>query len=297
VLRERYAESDSVFPVCLPADTQVWPGESQPTNDIGDSCAAESDCSHSSCLPLPNGMCTKTMCDYSGCPTGSSCIGFADSDITACLPDCSLDSQCREDEGYGCHSDVDVCFPTDNNTAWDDTVGAGDCANAWGVGGDALSPCDSTPDDYVVVNKSARNLAFCNAGALVDNYRIGLGFSPIGDKEREGDGKTPEGVFYIPRVLPTSMYYKAFLLSYPDKADATRGLGDGLISQSEKTQIDNAQDGCTEPPQYSGLGGLIEIHGHGGSSDWTWGCIAIENSQVDTLWATIGVNDTIVVLP
>jgi hypothetical protein len=297
VLRQRYDTTDEIFPVCLPEDVQRWPGESAPVNDIGDSCNGETDCNSLSCLPWPGGMCTKTMCDYAGCPSGSSCVGFTDSNVTACIPDCTTDGQCRDGEGYVCSSDYDLCLPGSNEVAHDDTVGVTDCANAWGSGGDGLSSCDLVPDDYVVINKSARNMAFCDSGSLVANYRVGLGFSPIGDKTREGDGKTPEGTFYIPRVLPSSQYYKAFLLSYPDKADATVGLSDGVIDAAEKTQIDDAQDNCTEPPQYTGLGGLIEVHGMGGSSDWTWGCIAIENSQIDALWAEMGVGDTIVVLP
>ena len=109
--------------------------------------------------------------------------------------------------------------------------------------------------------------------------------------------RTPEGVFYIPRVLPNSMYYKAFLLSYPDAADAQRGLMAGLITQAEHDAIVAAQAARTEPPQETGLGGLIEIHGMGGSSDWTWGCIAADNTVIDTLWPVLAVGDNIVVRP
>lgn len=153
------------------------------------------------------------------------------------------------------------------------------------------------PDNYVVVRKSKRNLAVCKAGANVDNFQVGLGFGPVGDKVQQGDGKTPEGVFYIPRVVPDSTYYKAFLLSYPDKDDGARGLSMGIITQAEKDQIDSAQDACLEPPQSTKLGGAVELHGNGGSQDWTAGCIAVEDKQIDQLWGVLGVGDTIVVLP
>lgn len=179
---------------------------------------------------------------------------------------------------------------------WDPAVGDDDCLNAWGTGGSGLSHCDAVLDDYVVVNKSKRNLALCNAGILVSSFRAGLGFTPVGDKVETGDGKTPEGVFYISRLHPTSSYYKAFVVSYPDKEDAARGLADGLITQSEKDQIDAAQNSCTEPPA-TALGSLIEIHGNGGTADWTWGCVAIEDSEIDLLWSVLDVRDTVVILP
>jgi hypothetical protein len=185
---------------------------------------------------------------------------------------------------------------TFQSLGWDPSVGPADCQTAW-ANGKGLSPCDKVPDNYVVVHKSTRNLALCKAGANVTNFRVGLGFAPIGDKEKQGDGKTPEGVFYFPRLVPSSSYYKAFLISYPDKDDAVRGLTAGLITQAEKTQIDSAQNACLEPPDSTGLGGLVELHGNGGSQDWTWGCVAVEDSEIDQLWGVLGVGDTIVILP
>jgi murein L,D-transpeptidase YafK len=176
-------------------------------------------------------------------------------------------------------------------------VGASDCMVAWGTAGSGLSPCDTVKDDYIVVHKSARNLALCNSGTLVANYQAGLGFAPTGDKVQEGDGKTPEGVFYAANLLPNSSYYKAFLLSYPDSADAARGLSSGLITQAQKTAIDTAQANCTIPPQTTQLGSYVEVHGRGGTSDWTLGCVAIADTGIDALWAAIELNDTIVVLP
>lgn len=180
---------------------------------------------------------------------------------------------------------------------WDPAVGRGDCAATWGTNGDALSPCDETPDDYVVVHKSKRNTALCKSGKLVRNFRSGLGFAPIGSKEKEGDGKTPEGVFYVPRLVPDSSHHRAFLLSYPTRDDATRGLTTGIITSSQRNSIVAAHDACEEPPQYTPLGGLLEILGGGGEDDWTAGSIALADSDIDEMWKAIGVGDTIVVLP
>lgn len=303
VLRERYGSTD-IFPICLPTDTQRWPGEPAPLEDIGEPCTSDASCSHLACLALPGGMCTKTMCAWSGCPTGTSCFMLADGVTSACLQDCASDSDCRVAEGYGCDADQ-TCWAISGEGSGGGSgggPGGGDseddgCASAWGVAGSGLSPCDTVKDSYVVVRKSARTMTLCLEGSAVASFRTGLGFAPVGDKEREGDGKTPEGVFYIPRLVPQSSFYKAFLLSYPDADDAARGRAAGLITSSQRDAIVAAQGACTEPPQTTGLGGLIEIHGNGGSSDWTAGCMAIDNDEVDQLWDVLGVSDTIVVLP
>jgi hypothetical protein len=180
---------------------------------------------------------------------------------------------------------------------WDPAVGAMDCASAWGTAGEKLSPCDQQKDHYVVVHKSKRNVALCSSGALVKNFRSGLGFAPAGSKEKQGDGKTPEGVFYAADLLPNSDYYKAFLFSYPTKADAARGLAAGIITAQDKDAIDKAQDTCAVPPQDTGLGGAVEIHGDGSSKDWTVGCVALDNEGIDALWGVIAKGDTLVVLP
>lgn len=291
VLRQRFNQPSTIFPVCLPDPIQRWPGEPAPANDIGAACNGDSSCGSLECLPLNGGYCTKSMCDLAGCPDGSSCFEF-EGGASYCLKDCTSSSQCRA--GYACDGTYDVCWPDPTVPPWDSSVGAAACADAWGAG---LSPCDVTPDDYVVVSKGARNLALCEDGSLVQNWNIGLGFTPIGDKGQEGDGRTPEGTFYVPRLVPNSQFYKAFLLSYPDPADAAAGYAAGLISLSQKNAIDAAHDNCTEPPQQTPLGGLIEIHGGGGGEDWTFGCIAIDDSGIDTLWSVIGVGETIIVTP
>jgi len=184
------------------------------------------------------------------------------------------------------------------NPPWDSTVGAGDCQSVWADQAAKISACDSVPDDYVVVRKSARNLALCQSGALVQNYRAGLGFDPVGDKEQQGDGRTPEGVFYVTVSNPTSDFYKSLDVSYPDKEDAARGLAAGLITAAEQAAIDAAQDACAESPASTGLlGGDIEIHGNHTQGDWTYGCVAISDAGMDAVFAALGVGDTVVILP
>lgn len=180
---------------------------------------------------------------------------------------------------------------------WDPAVGAPDCAAAWGAGGEKLSPCDTVKDDYVVVHKGKRNAALCNSGKLVKNLRSGLGSKPSGAKQKEGDGKTPEGVFFVPRLIPNSSFYKALGLSYPSIDDAARGVTSGLITASQRSQIESAHAACVEPPQNTALGGDLEVHGNGGDKDWTAGDIALDDPSMDLLWSSVGVGDSIVIVP
>ncbi len=294
VLRQRHGEPNKIYPICLPSDAQGWPGEPAKGFDIGDACGLDADCESLMCLQLPGGYCTKSYCEFTGCPSGSTCYGF-EGGGSACLDDCSSANQCRENEGYTCDS-YGSCWPAQGPvvTAWDASVGPGDCASAWS---DGLSPCDSFPDDYVVANKSARNLALCQSGQELVSFHMGLGFAPAGDKQVEGDGKTPEGVFYVSELVPNSQYYKAFLVSYPDAQDAAWGYGEGLITAQQKQAIESAHASCVTPPQTTSLGSYIELHGEGGGQDWTWGCMAVENFELDQIWATLGPTDTIVVKP
>ncbi len=62
-------------------------------------------------------------------------------------------------------------------------------------------------------------------------------------------------------------------------------------------RIDSAQDTWQRPPQTTGLGGLVKLHGHGGGEDWTWGCIATEDNEIDAGWAVLALGYTIVVFP
>jgi L,D-peptidoglycan transpeptidase YkuD (ErfK/YbiS/YcfS/YnhG family) len=295
VRRQRFNDPSKIYNICLPEALQRWPGEEEPSNDIGSACATNQACAHLACMGLPGGYCTKANCRTTGCPSGSTCAQVGD-EQTFCVKSCGSDAQCRTSEGYACDSAGDCWAEAQGNT-WNPGVGPMDCANAWGSNGSKLHVCDTTKNDYIVVRKSARNMALCKNGALVKNYQIGLGFTPTGDKNVEGDGKTPEGVFYAASKIPNSSYYKAFLVSYPDKDDATRGINAGLITASQKQQIDSAQNGCGIPPQKTPLGGEILVHGNGGGSDWTLGCVAGDDSVLDEVFAVLGARDTIVILP
>jgi len=185
---------------------------------------------------------------------------------------------------------IDVLPPV----PWDDSVGAGECASVWP---DGLSPCDEQPDEYLVVDKRARNLALCDRGGVVANYNIGLSYQPEGDKEHAEDVRTPEGTFYIAKVAGILSDYEGFEVSYPDAEDADRGLAEGLIDEADHADILAAQDECTEPPQDTALGGFIYVHDDGGGLDWTDGCVAVDDDVIVDLRRVLGIGDTVVILP
>ena len=296
VMRARFGQPGTVFPICLPAALKRWPGEAPEDPDIGAPCVKDGECTYGKCLKVQGGYCSKADCATSGCPLGSSCssvtIKFKTQKL--CVKDCAGTSMCRQGEGYICVAGRCWVGPP---PSWDDSLATQDCQTWWGTAGEPLSKCDAVKDDYLVLRKSARNLALCAKGQLIQSFHVGLGFSPVGDKQQQGDGKTPEGVFYIPRLVPSSKFYRAFLLSYPDAADAAWGAQQGVISAADKSAIDQAQSACSEPPQSTGLGGLVEVHGFGALLDWTAGCIAIANAEIDELWSVLEVGDTIVVVP
>lgn len=143
----------------------------------------------------------------------------------------------------------------------------------------------------IVIKKARRLLEIWINDALLATYKADLGGNPVPDKIKRGDSATPEGEFFVARKLPRSTFYKALLISYPDKPDAQRGLEAKLISQNQHDAIVKAIDGCREPPQGTRLGGALEIHGNGGSGeDWTLGCVGIADEAMLGVfnWAEVG---------
>ena len=149
----------------------------------------------------------------------------------------------------------------------------------------------------IVVYKAARKLEFYSDQKLLKTYRAGLGFSPVPDKKREGDGATPEGEFYVFVKNNKSAYYLSLGVSYPNVEDAERGLRDKLITKRQYNAIVEAIRKKVGPPQYTKLGGLIYIHGNGASSDWTWGCVALENADMKELFDSVEVGTPVTILP
>ena len=148
-----------------------------------------------------------------------------------------------------------------------------------------------------VVKKKQRKLLVYDGGKLIKTYRVALGFAPVGDKEIEGDGKTPEGEFYIFTKNPESRFHLSLGLSYPNTDDAKRGLQNKIISQEEHDEIVAAIGNKLMPPQKTRLGGEIYIHGGGIAKDWTEGCIALDNKDITEIFDAITVGVAVEILP
>ena len=148
----------------------------------------------------------------------------------------------------------------------------------------------------IQVSKSARILRVYQNDKVVHEYKVALGSSPIGHKMTEGDRKTPEGRYYICSKNSKSRFFLSLGISYPNTDDAAVGLASNLITQSQFDEIQRCNKMGKIPPWNTKLGGEIMIHGCGTASDWTWGCIALENSDVKELFDTIEVGTPVELL-
>lgn len=158
-------------------------------------------------------------------------------------------------------------------------------------------PLPPLENPRLVVQKKARLLRVYDDGKLIKTYQVALGFAPRGDKETEGDGKTPEGEFYVFTKNDQSKFYLSLGLSYPNRDAAERGLQEKLISREEYDEILKAVAEKRMPPQKTALGGEIYIHGGGTEKDWTEGCVALPDEEIKELFARIPVGTTVMIEP
>jgi hypothetical protein len=138
---------------------------------------------------------------------------------------------------------------------------------------------------HIVILKAARHLTLLDGDRQILTTRVGLGPSPEGPKRRQGDGRTPEGDYRICTRNDRSRFHLFLGLDYPSPRDADRGLEAGLISPGQHHSFVTAWKSARRPPWDTPLGGAVGIHGSGGSSDWTLGCIALDDPDIEVLWA------------
>ncbi len=148
----------------------------------------------------------------------------------------------------------------------------------------------------IKVYKEDRKLELWDKDNIMATYKIGLGFSPKGNKIREGDGRTPEGEYYVCTKNPKSRFTLFLGLSYPNLEDAERGLKDGLIDEKSYNKIKEAIDIGKRPDWSTLLGGQIGIHGKGSQFDWTAGCVALEDEDIKTLWDNVELGTPVKIL-
>lgn len=149
----------------------------------------------------------------------------------------------------------------------------------------------------IVVHKSKRELILYSGDKIVRVYKVGLGFHPDGPKQRQADGRTPEGDYYICSKNPKSSYYLSLGLSYPNEHDAARGLSEGLIDKSQYQAIVTAMKERSRPLWDTRLGGEVFIHGDGSSRDWTLGCIALDNPAMKELFDAVPAGTPVTLRP
>lgn len=149
----------------------------------------------------------------------------------------------------------------------------------------------------LVVRKARRELLVYSGEALLRTYRVGLGSNPVPPKSRQGDRATPEGRYVVCRKNPRSQFLLSLGLSYPNAADADRGLAAGLITRAQHLRIlESARRGAC-PPWDTPLGGEIFIHGRGSTTDWTWGCVALDDRDVRELYPRVPLGTPVVIEP
>ncbi len=146
----------------------------------------------------------------------------------------------------------------------------------------------------IQVSKSGRCLtALDEDGAEVFRFPIALGRCPKGPKERQGDGRTPEGRYFVCLKNPNGKFGPSLGLDYPSPEDAERlGADESLLHLIRTARLEGRR-----PPWGSPLGGEICIHGGGTASDWTAGCIALEDRDIAVLFPLVAQGTPVMILP
>lgn len=162
-----------------------------------------------------------------------------------------------------------------------------------------LPPCAGDRDLRIEVNKKKRMLTLYLGKVPLKTYPVALGFDPVGDKQKQGDGKTPEGEYTICEMLSENLAARygarSMRISYPSVKDAQRGLEKGLVTQAQHDAIVEAIEKGEMPPQDTKLGSSIRIHGGGIDGDWTAGCIALRDEDAVEIYGVVGEGTKVVV--
>ena len=149
-------------------------------------------------------------------------------------------------------------------------------ACAAGICGPALAQ-DRAADavaDRVLINKSERRLSLYRENRLLRTYKIALGPNPVGHKEREGDGRTPEGRYVIDSRNRNSAFHRSLRISYPNAEDRRRARRLG-VSPGGDIMIHGLPNGM------AAIGKAHILR------DWTQGCIAVTNAEIEEIWRVV----------
>jgi murein L,D-transpeptidase YafK len=138
--------------------------------------------------------------------------------------------------------------------------------------------------DRVVIDKAARELRLYAEGRVLRRYRVALGGNPAGPKREEGDRRTPEGTYRIDAANPNSAYHLSLRISYPNAADRAAARARG-VSPGGDIMIHGL------PNRYASLGAGHRLY------DWTNGCIAVTNAEMDEIWRLVAVGTPVEINP
>ena len=149
---------------------------------------------------------------------------------------------------------------------------------AWAASGPAWHA------DRVLVLKKERTLQLLSGGTVIKSYKVALGGEPVGQKTRQGDHKTPEGVYVLDFRNSHSQFYKAIHISYPNARDRSLARQKGVSAGGDVF-----------------VHGLPNGYGYVGAAhrlkDWTDGCIAVTNEEMDEIWAAVADGTPIEIRP
>jgi murein L,D-transpeptidase YafK len=152
------------------------------------------------------------------------------------------------------------------------------CVSGWGAA--------KTPEqaDHVVIVKSQRTLALLRQGQVLKTYKVALGTEPQGPKTQRGDNRTPEGVYTIDSRNAHSQFHLSLHISYPNTEDRAR---------ASKLGVNPGGDIFIHglPPAFAYLGPLHR------QRDWTLGCIAVTDSEIEEIWSMVPIGTTVEIKP
>lgn len=154
----------------------------------------------------------------------------------------------------------------------------GTCATSIPIGAEELKA------DKVLILKEARKIYLYNGDKKIKEYNMALGFSPVGHKQQEGDGKTPEGIYKISGRNPKSAYHLSLRISYPNEQDRKKAQERG-VSPGGDIMI----HGLPNKLPFIGKAHLL--------SDWTLGCIAVTNQEIEEIWELVPDGTTVEIKP
>jgi murein L,D-transpeptidase YafK len=143
---------------------------------------------------------------------------------------------------------------------------------------------NDAPPTKIVVEKADRRLRVMSGEKTIAAYGVSLGGNPLGDKQCEGDNRTPEGVYVLDGKNAGSGYYRAFHVSYPNDDDRRQAAARGCSPGGD----------IMVHALPNGLGWIGRFHRF---RDWTRGCIAITNEEMDQLWRAVPVGTPIEIRP